>query len=395
MSIVTAQRMRNVRRSFVREILKAAASRDVISFAGGLPNPKMIPVAQIGRAIQEVLAEQGPSALQYCAAEGHPALRQWVAEQYNVAGLSVVPEQILITTGSQQALDLLGKVLIEPGDRVIVEDPTYVAAIQSLGIFEPEWCPVLMDSEGIDADGLRTALRGGAKMVYAMPNFQNPTGISYSAARREAVVELLQHSEAILIEDDPYNRLRYRGQAIPPMARDLPTRAILLGTFSKIFAPGLRLGWLCAPLELMEKLTIAKQAADLCSENLGQWAIQRLLASGEFERHLKTIREVYASQCDAMLDAVARHLPDVQTTRPDGGMFLWITLPDNMSAIELFQRAIARGVAFVPGQAFFARGGGEDTLRLNFTHGDASRIDEGMRRLALAVEDLRSAQVPR
>jgi 2-aminoadipate transaminase len=386
MSIQTAKRMQHARRSYVREILKAAAKPEVISFAGGLPNPKFIPVEAIGEAIQTTLKEQGAGALQYYSSEGHPPLRQWIADQYAAEGLAVKPEQILITTGSQQGLDLVGKVLIDPGDKVVVEDPTYIAALQAFGLYEPAIRAVPMDSDGIDPKQLRLEIEAGARLAYCMPNFQNPTGISYSAARRAEVVKVIRSSHAVVVEDDPYGRLRFGGQSLPPMARELPGQSILFGSFSKIIAPGMRLGWICTPMELMDKFIIAKQAVDLHSENLGQWVIHRLVTGGNFENHLRAIREAYGRQCRAMIDAIERYLPpDVKCTRPEGGMFLWLTLPDGISAVQLFERAIKLGVAFVPGVAFFAHGGGENMMRLNFSNCDEARIIEGIRRLASAM----------
>jgi 2-aminoadipate transaminase len=381
--------MQNVRRSFVREILKATTNPEIISFAGGLPNPKFIPVDPIAEAVQFTLAAQGAAALQYCTSEGHPLLRQWIADQYNAAGLSVGADQILITTGSQQGFDLLGKVLLDPGDRVIVEDPTYPAALQAWGMYEPVFCPAPTGPDGIDAKRLRKEIESGAKLVYCMPNFQNPTGSSYSAERRAEVADALRNSSTVLVEDDPYGLLRFSGVALPPIACHLPEQSVLLGTFSKTIAPGLRLGWICAPKQLMEKLVIAKQAVDLHSENLGQWVIHRLVTSGRFEQHLQAIRDAYGRQCRMMIEAIERYLPrEVRTTRPEGGMFLWVTLPPGILAADLFERAIQKGVAFVPGRAFFAHGGGENAMRLNFSNSDESRIVEGIRRLAAAMEEM-------
>jgi 2-aminoadipate transaminase len=392
MSIATADRIANVRRSFVREILKATAIPNVISFAGGLPNPKFIPVEQIGREVQNVLASDGPAALQYCTTEGYPPLREWIAVRYREVGVDVAADQILITTGSQQGLDIIGKVLINPGDRVIVEDPTYIAALQTFGMYEAEFSPVSLDDDGANIDELKRKI-GSAKVFYCMPNFQNPTGISYSSPRRDALTKILVNTTILLVEDDPYGQLRFRGEMLPPISRHRTDRSILLGSFSKTIAPGLRLGWLCAPPELMDKLIIAKQSVDLHSENLGQRVIYRIVTTGAFEPHLQRIRDAYRRQCDAMLDAISRHLPrEVRTTRPDGGMFLWLTLPTEMSAMKLFEHAIEQGVAFVPGAAFHAAGGGENTMRLNFSNSDEERIEEGMRRLANAIAKMSGAK---
>jgi 2-aminoadipate transaminase len=386
MPITIARRMHDIPRSYVREILKAAARPEIISFAGGLPNPRFIPVQEIEAAIHATLAKQGPAALQYATTEGHAPLRQWIAAEYARVGLSVSADQILITTGSQQALDLIGKVLINPGDKIVVEDPTYIAAMQAFGLYEPNLRVVPLDSDGIDPQLLKSEIDFGARIFYSMPNFQNPTGISYSPARRDKVVEILRGSQAILVEDDPYGRLRFSGAAQPPMACRLPDQTILLGSFSKIIAPGLRLGWICAPMELFDKLVIAKQAMDLHSETLGQWVIHRLVTDAAFDSRMQTIRDAYARQCGAMISAIEEYLPkDIRFTRPQGGMFLWLALPIGYSAVRLFEHAIRMGVAFVPGPAFFAQGGGENTMRLNFSNCDESRIAEGIERLALAI----------
>jgi 2-aminoadipate transaminase len=386
MCIPIARRVQNVRRSFVREILKATASPEMISFAGGLPNPAFIPVAAIADAVQQVLADDGPAALQYTITEGYAPLREWIADHYAAVGLKVSVDQIIITAGSQQGLDLLAKVLIDPGDRVIVEAPTYIAAIQAFGMYEPQFADVAVDQEGIQAESLRDVLRGGARLVYCMPNFQNPSGISYSTERRRQVVSAIRDSSAVLVEDDPYGLLRFSGELPQPMAVELAHRTILLGSFSKIIAPGMRLGWICAPMELIDRLVVAKQSVDLHSENLGQRVIHRIVRGAQFGQHLQTIRDAYSRQCQAMLHAIGRHLPaEVRCTTPDGGMFLWVTLPANMSSLKLFNLAIEQGVAFVPGQAFHVNGGGESTMRLNFSNCDPTRIDKGMRRLAAAI----------
>jgi 2-aminoadipate transaminase len=390
MHIQPARRVQNVRRSFVREILKATASPDVISFAGGLPSPEFIPVREIGQAVQHVLSRDGAAALQYTVTEGYPPLREWVADHYARFGLKVSPDQIIITAGSQQGLDLLGKVLIDPGDRVIVEDPTYLAAIQAFGMYEPQLLPVPLDEHGIEPHELRRAIAPGARLVYTMPNFQNPSGTSYSRMRREEVAEILRNTSAVLVEDDPYGLLRFRGEFLPPMALQRPDRSVLLGSFSKIVAPGMRLGWICAPPELIDRLVIAKQSVDLHSENLGQRVIHQLVSSAHFEQHLQQIRDAYRRQCDAMLNAIAQHLPpEVRSTRPDGGMFLWVSLPQEVSTVTLFDHALKQGVAFVPGQAFHVSGKGENTMRLNFSNSDEPRIEEGVRRLAKAMRSLR------
>jgi 2-aminoadipate transaminase len=389
MSFRFAARMNHLRRSFVREILKVTDRPDVISFAGGLPNAEMIPVEAIAAASEKVLRRDGQEALQYRTTEGYPPLREWIAGQYAARGVRVSVEEILITTGSQQGLDLLGKVLIDEGDEVVVEDPTYLAAIQSFGLYGSRFLPVRTDEDGAELGVLTDALGASPKLVYCMPDFQNPTGISYSAERRRRVGEMVRDSSAVLVEDDPYGQLRFRGEAQRSLAVHNPGRTVMLGSFSKTIAPGLRLGWVCAPAELMEKLVMVKQAADLHTEHLAQRVTYQFLADNDFERHLEMIRRTYKAHCDAMLEAIARYVPaGVQTTQPDGGMFLWMTLPGGVSAMDLFPLAVERGVAFVPGGPFHAGGGGENTLRLNFTNAEPKRIEAGIERLGAAIAEL-------
>jgi len=384
-----AARMNNARRSFVREILKVTDRPDVISFAGGLPNPQMIPVEAIAAASEKVLRREGREALQYRTTEGYPPLREWIAAQYVARGVHVTSEQVLITTGSQQGLDLLGKVLIDEGDGVVVEDPTYLAAIQSFGLYGARFLPVPADGDGPDLAKLADALSASPKLLYCMPEFQNPTGISYSGDRRRRVGEMVRDSSAVLVEDDPYGQLRFRGEPRASLAVHNPGRTVVLGSFSKTIAPGLRLGWVCGPAEVMEKLVMAKQAADLHTDHLAQRLAYQFLADNDFERHLQMIRGTYKAHCDAMLEAIGRHVPaGVHTTRPDGGMFLWMTLPAGISAMDLFPLAVERGVAFVPGGPFHASGGGENTLRLNFTNAEPERIATGIERLGVAIAEL-------
>src|SRR5436190_7373210 len=333
MSIRTAARFNHVRRSFVREILKMTERPDMISFAGGLPNPQLIPVDAIAEATRRVLTESGREALQYATSEGYAPLRQWIAERYRAVGIDVNADCIMIVNGSQQGLDLLGKLLLDRGDHVIVEEPTYVAAIQAFGLYEPTFHSIRTDDDGIDTARLEQTLAAhDAKLIYCMPNFQNPSGISYSEARRVQVGQIARNSSALLIEDDPYGQLRFRGPTPSMLAHHLREQTILMGSFSKTISPGMRMGWLAVPAELMEKLVIAKQAADLHSNYLSQRIIHRFLIDNDFEAHLARLRASYAKQCDAMLGAINSHFPpEVKFTRPEGGMFLWITLPPQMS----------------------------------------------------------------
>lgn len=383
-----AHRVAKAQRSFIREILKVTADPSVISFAGGLPNPASFPVPEIAAAAAKVLYEAGPSALQYSTTEGYAPLREWIARRYQEKkGMDVRPEDILITTGSQQALDLVGKILINAGDTVVMEKPGYLGAIQAFTIFRPSWRSVPLEDDGPDLQLLDRALKH-AKLFYAVTSFQNPSGLSYSAEKRTRVAELLKRHRTFFLEDDPYGELRFKGQALPPVCKQRPELSMLLGTFSKVAAPGFRLGWIVARGATMERLVIAKQAADLHTGSLDQMIVHRFLADNDFEAHVARISRLYGEQCRAMQDAIARHFPkNVRVTEPEGGMFLWVTLPEGLSATELLKRAVERKVAFVPGAAFFVDGTGENTLRLNYSNADAETIGEGIKRLAACLDE--------
>jgi len=390
-----------VQRSFVREILKVTEQPDVISFAGGLPSPRSFPVQEIAEASRKVFAEGGAAALQYATTEGFPPLRELVARQYARHGMDISPDEILIVNGSQQGLDLTAKIFLDAGDTALVERPTYLAAIQAFGLFEPVFRCVRLEEDGVDTGALAQEIaERSPKLFYCIPNFQNPTGISYSAEKRQETARLIEGGATILVEDDPYGELRFMGEELPPIRayfddygqRSPADAAILLGTFSKIVAPGLRMGWVCAGREIMEKLVIAKQASDLHSNVLSQRIIHRYLTDFDSQQHIRKVRDMYRRQRDIMVRMVEESFPpEVRCTRPEGGMFLWMTLPDGMSALDLFERAIQEKVAFVPGQAFFTDGGGANTLRLNFSNADEERIQEGMRRLSRVFAKLRPA----
>ncbi|MBA4358944.1 MAG: aspartate aminotransferase, partial [Desulfovibrio sp.] len=347
-----AERMQGAQRSFIREILKITVDPSVISFAGGLPNPESFPVAGIAAAAQAVLEESGARALQYSATEGSLPLRQWIAARYGLKkGMDVDEGDILITTGSQQALDLAAKVLVDEGDPVVMEKPGYLGAIQAFSLFRPSWRSVPLEHDGPNLAALDRAL-AGAKLFYAVTSFQNPSGLTYSEAKRAAVAELLRRHDCFFLEDDPYGELRFAGADLPPVYKQRPENSLLLGTFSKIAAPGFRLGWIVARGGIMERLVIAKQAADLHTGSLDQMVVERFLRDNDFEAHVARIRTLYGGQCRAMQQAIARHFPrDVQVTAPEGGMFLWATLPAGLSSTELLELAVERKVAFVPGAA--------------------------------------------
>ncbi|HHQ4572674.1 aspartate aminotransferase [Aeromonas allosaccharophila] len=385
-----AQRFEKVEPSFIREILKVAANPEIISFAGGLPNPHLFPVEAIDQACQDVLREQGAAALQYAATEGFAPLRQYIADRYLARhGMQVNPDNILITSGSQQALDLLGKVLIDEGQDLIIEEPGYLGAIQAFSVYQPNFKPITLEEEGLDLAALDALLASGsnAKLLYGVPNFQNPSGVSYSRANREALAQRLVSHELLMVEDDPYGELRFEGEHLPPIAKLAPNNTVLLGSFSKTVVPAFRLGWMLVPDWLRKKVTIAKQATDLHSNAFSQQVLHRFLTDNSLDAHLEKIKEVYGRQRAAMEAALARHCPPgVSYTRPEGGMFLWLTLPAHISAMALFDEAIKEKMAFVPGAPFYVRPEIKNTLRLSFSCVDEATIEEGVKRLARALQ---------
>ena len=383
-----ARRMAEVPASFIREILKVTEQPGIISFAGGLPNAALFPLQALRLATESVLRAEGPSALQYSTSEGHAGLREWIAERYRQRfGLRIPMEQILITNGSQQALDLLGKVLLDPGDPLLLEAPGYLGAIQAFSLYQPRFVPLPLGEAGPQPDQLRAALvQWSPKLFYAVPNFQNPSGISYSEARRHELADCLRGNPCLLIEDDPYGELRYQGTEASSFMQLLPEQTLLLGSFSKTVAPAFRLGWIVSPPWLMEKLVIAKQSADLHSSGFTQRVLHRYLYDNDFDDHLQRLIERYGAQQRAMLDAIARHFPaTVKHTRPQGGMFIWASLPPAASAMALLHEALDHQVAFVPGHPFYIGAADSHELRLNFTNADEPTIERGIERLGAVM----------
>lgn len=386
-----ARRMSRTQKSFIREILKATQNPAVISFAGGLPNPNYFPVAQLRAAADHVFAEQGKLALQYAPTLGHKPLRAFIAQRYaDQCGMAVSPDEILITNGSQQGLDLVAKILIDPGDHVLLESPSYLGGIQAFTMYEPEFQTVPLTENGVDTAVLaQKAAHPQSKLFYALPNFQNPSGITYSQETRQAVSHILAENETFLIEDDPYRELRFLGEDLPPIASFNRERAFLLGSFSKIIAPGFRMGWICAPPPLMDKLVTAKQGTDLHSNYVSQLIIHQFLQDNDLDDHIATIRAAYKEQRETMVAMIEECFPpEVSFTLPEGGMFLWVTLPPQLSAMALFEEASKQNVVFVPGPPFHVDGSGGNTLRLNFSNTTAEKIEVGMTRLAQAIKQM-------
>lgn len=389
MSNLFAERMKNVHKSFIREILKVTEDKSIISFAGGLPNPKSFPVAEIGEAVSEVLSQNGDEILQYSTTEGYLPLREYIAERYSKNGLEVSADEILITNGSQQGIDLVSKVFLNKGDKVLVENPTYLAAIQSFGLFEPQFISVPLLEDGVDIDSLQRILEENKiKVFYSVTNFQNPTGITYSKEKRQKLAEILKNEDIVFVEDNPYGEIRFLGNDIPPVKAYLGD-SVLFGSFSKIVSPGMRLGWIVANEEIMEKIIIAKQASDLHSNYFTQRAVYQYLTHNNIDEHIEKIKEMYRNQRNMMVSMIEKYFPEnVEYTKPEGGMFLWVTLPEGLSSMDLFELAIKENVAFVPGQAFYVDGSGMDSLRLNFSNSNEEQIEEGIKRLGNAINKL-------
>jgi 2-aminoadipate transaminase len=385
MTWTLAKRAHKMNPSVIREILKVTEKPGIISFAGGLPSPKTFPVEAFAAACDTVLKTDGSAALQYAASEGLPALREWIAGQLP---WDVSPDQVLITTGSQQGLDLVAKVLIDEGSTVLVETPTYLGALQAFTPMEPVIVSVDSDAEGLDVNDL-VKKAPGARFLYVLPNFQNPTGRSMSEARRAALVEAAQAAGLPIVEDNPYGDLWFDQPPPKPLTARNPDGCIYLGSFSKVLAPGLRLGYVIAPKAIMPKLLQAKQAADLHSPSFNQRMVSEVLKDGFIDRHVPTIRALYKAQCHAMLDALSKEMAglDVQWNSPDGGMFLWVRLPEGMNAVELLPKAVDKGVAFVPGAAFYADHADPRTLRLSFVTASVEQIHIGIAALAQAIRE--------
>jgi len=386
-----SERILNTPASFIREILKVIQQDDIISFAGGLPNPVSFPKEDLKQSMERVIDQYGDEVFQYSSTEGYRPLREWVAKRYrDEYGMDVQAVDVLITTGSQQALDLMGKVLINPGDALAIEEPGYLGAIQAFTVFEPDFCPVPLLDDGMDLDRLEQILEErNVKLLYTVPNFQNPTGLTYSVEKRNALCSLLNRYSAYLIEDDPYGQLKFEGEALPYIGSFGLKKSVLFGTISKIITPGMRLGWICTKdKELMQHLVTAKQAADLHSNIFAQYAVYDYLMNHELNEHIGKIKALYKEQSDVMLQAMKDFFPDTVTyTMPKGGMFVWGSLPEGESSLELFDRAMKEKVAFVPGNPFYVNDEKPvPTFRLNYTNSEPEVIREGIRRLGRLME---------
>ena len=386
-----SDRITDVPRSFIREILKVTVDPTVISFAGGLPNRELFPIQALREATCKVFDAQGREVLQYASSEGYPGLREYISQRYREKiSVSIPVENILVTSGSQQGLDLLGKTLLNDGDKIVIEEPGYLGAIQALSLYKPQFIPIPVSNEGMNPEILQTALSTERpKLVYTVPNFQNPSGISYPEKNRRELSKIIEGSNTILIEDDPYGDLRFSGSPQSSFKKLLPQNTVLLGSFSKSLVPGLRLGWIVANDPLMQKLITAKQATDLHTSHFTQCIVYQYLIDTDVEKHIDLIREVYGRQSQAMQESMKKHFPaKISFTQPEGGMFLWAELPRGMAALDLFELAIKDKVAFVPGDPFYVRGSRHNTLRLNFSCSDEDTINIGIERLGESIRKL-------
>ncbi len=381
MSFVLARRAERMNPSVIREILKVTERPGIVSLAGGLPSPDSFPVEAMRAACERVLRDTPREALQYAASEGFGPLREWVAAQLAERGLAVEASQVLITTGSQQGLDLIGKVLIDAGSGVAVERPTYLGALQAFAPYEPEVVSLECDDDGPLTEALAAAR--GARFLYLLPNFQNPSGRCMSAARRAALADAAQAMGLPIVEDNPYGDLWFDAEPPPPLAARAPLNTVYLGSFSKVLAPGLRLGYVVAPKALFPKLLQAKQAADLHTPGFNQRVVHEVIRDGCLGEHVPTVRERYKRHRDAMRDALAKHMPaGCRWQVPSGGMFFWLELPESIDATAMLPQAVERGMAYVPGAAFFADHARASTLRLSFVTVPPEEIERGVVLLA-------------
>lgn len=402
-----ADRASRINSSAIREILKYSSAPDVISFAGGLPSPDVFPVKEFKQACEVVLDEAGPASLQYSPTEGFVPLREVIVEHSASFGIKTKVENIQLTSGSQQALDLLGMLFIDPRDKVVVENPTYLGALQAWNAYGAEYITVPSDEDGMRTDLLEDALQQNPRFVYVLPNFQNPSGVTLPLARRQQLVELADQYNVPIIEDDPYGKLRYFGEDIPPVfVVDQQYRSskggsadhgnvIYMSTFSKLLAPGIRMAWLIADMDVISKFVFAKQGADLHSPTFNQMVAYEVARDGFLEEYSATIRAVYKERLQVMLDAMDEHFPEsVKWTKPEGGMFLWVTLPEGLDAQEMLMKAVERKVAYVPGQPFHPDGSGKNTMRVNYSNASPDMIREGIARLGkLFREELAGMKV--
>ncbi len=392
MAVKFASRMDRMKASEIRELLKLTAQPDIISFAGGLPAPELFPVEEIAEVSKSLLMKEGRQLLQYATTEGRPSLREKIARRMTEKyGTPVDKDEILITTGSQQCLDFAGKLFLDPGDVVLLESPSYLGAINAFNAYQPKFVEVPTDEYGVIPEELDKILATtpNCKFMYVIPEFQNPTGISWTMERREKFMEVVNKYELPVLEDNPYGELRYEGKRLPTL-KSLDTKGLVmfLGTFSKIFCPGLRLGWVAGPKKLVDKFVMIKQSADLHTSNFDQGIVDAYIDNYDLDAHVAKIVELYGHRRNLILKTMEEEFPaEVKFTRPEGGLFLWVTLPEGCSAMKVFNKCIEMKVAAVIGDAFYPNGKTDRSLRVNYSNMPDDRIVEGIRRMAKAIKE--------
>jgi 2-aminoadipate transaminase len=380
---------KNMRRSAIRDLLSVANKPEIISFGGGFPNQDTFPVEDLKQIMNDLLTEEPHKVLQYGSTEGSVLLRQQLAKKYQADGLDVTEKNIVITTASQQAIDLIARILINPGDTILCGLPSYLGALQAFYSYQANPVGIPKDEHAEVVVKTLCALGKKPKFIYAIPDYQNPTGVTMTMEQRMEIVEVAKKYDLIILEDSPYKEIRFDGESLPTIYSMCPERVILLGTLSKTFAPGLRLGWVLASEQVIEKIIVAKQSADLCTPILNQELAGRYIASGKFDENLKKTIALYRGKRDLMLECLDKYMPEgVTWTKPDGGLFMLVTLPEGYDARDLFDLAIKENVAFIIGEVFFCDGGGQNTLRLNFSYVSDEKMIEGVKRLARATKIL-------
>ncbi len=380
---------KNMRRSAIRDLLSVANKPEIISFGGGFPNQDTFPVEDLKQIVNDLLTEEPHKVLQYGSTEGSVLLRQQLAKKYQADGLDVTEKNIVITTASQQAIDLIARILINPGDTILCGLPSYLGALQAFYSYQANPVGIPKDEHAEVVVKTLCALGKKPKFIYAIPDYQNPTGVTMTMEQRMEIVEVAKKYDLIILEDSPYKEIRFDGESLPTIYSMCPERVILLGTLSKTFAPGLRLGWVLASEQVIEKIIVAKQSADLCTPILNQELAGRYIASGKFDENLKKTIALYRGKRDLMLECLDKYMPEgVTWTKPDGGLFMLVTLPEGYDARDLFDLAIKENVAFIIGEVFFCDGGGQNTLRLNFSYVSDEKMVEGVKRLARATKKL-------
>jgi len=384
-----AKRSSHVEDSFIVEIFKYLQDKEMISFSGGFPNPESFPVDQLKHASNKVFESDGKAVLQYALTEGYKPLRQFISNRYKqIYNLDIPFDEILITSGSQQALDFISKTFLDPNDTVIVEEPSYLGALQTFNSYEANLITVELDENGINCDELQNKIHlYNPKLIYVIPNFQNPSGVSYSEENRIKFMEIVKNHNVIVVEDDPYGELYFSPQSQLHLKSLLPEQVILMGSFSKTISPGLRLGWVCAPKKIYKNLFTCKEASDLHSSYLDQRIIYQYLSDNSYDDHLSSIRELYSSKQILMLDSIKKYFPEeIKVFASNGGMFLWVVLPEYISSLDLFYESVKHKVVFVPGDPFYVSKKHVNAFRLNFSNASSENIAEGIKRLGNVIK---------